>query len=360
MEDRLLPGKTPMPDLGLIKERAKCRKLLREHIALYAFLHLSTKDYRKRIDTALLNLDSASKTLLRRQINLLENEISQLRSKYKVVAPTSTLLELLDAAELRPQGYITLPKYRVRDFAKDFHKIVPRFGSLPEHARVGFHSGHVRQNPGELEIFILEAKIYEDMCCLFNLAAEARDKLALASGIRSKMEIKACEALRRGTVTNAFYFIEAYLNGMAFDYLVTHQDSIDNKTYQILSEWDTTKNCQRYLSMHEKALQFPRIVLGEKHSPLQETNCPELRYLLSKVKLLRDAIAHPSPVRHPTMDTEKEQRVFEVSHEEVEKIVDSSISYVQQLDKLIHGDSTQVDWLHPRNTNGIFPAAAFD
>ena len=78
------------------------------------------------------------------------------------------------------------------------------------------------------------------------------------------------------------------------------------------------------------------------------------------MKVLRDAIAHPSPGPNLLkMDPGKERELFNTDFNEVEPIVDNSIALVRKIEKLIRGNDLRLDWLHDRGGDGFFPDVVF-
>lgn len=181
--------------------------------------------------------------------------------------PNSFFVKLSEQARAVPGKDFLLPKFLIKEYFLSYGKVFPGFDVLPEHASIGFHDGTGRKSVGEIEVYLLEAKLYEDMCGLFNLAKEIAGKVDAHKQGKSKTDSKKLEACCRATATSAFYFVESYLNGLAYDHYVTHMKSLDVKSNQILTEWDIQKNCPCYLSLREKILQYPRIILGSTHPP---------------------------------------------------------------------------------------------
>ena len=203
-----------------------------------------------------------------------------------------------------------------------------------------------------------EATLFEDMCALYNLAREASEKLKTA--IDSVLAQKKLNALLRATASAAFYFVEAYLNGLAYDHFIASKNKLDEATTKKLTEWDSSLKKPAYLSLRDKLLQYPRIILGVQHPPLQENNCSELDFISGKAKLLRDSTVHASP--NPdriTLEPVKELALFNVSFDEVEKVVDNAILLVREIESTIRGNENSLYWIRERGGSGFFPKIVF-
>jgi hypothetical protein len=166
--------------------------------------------------------------------------------------------------------------------------------------------------------------------------------------------------LRRAVVTSAFYFIEGYLNGLAYDFLATNKRSLSEKDLGLLTEWEATKNAPRYARFRDKLLHYPRIILGQEHPPLQENNCEPLRFMLEQVKTLRDAIVHASPVTIDPAEamSAKELTLFNSDPDLIDRIVDKAVELVRIIETTVRGNDAFLDWLKERE-HGRFPEAAF-
>jgi hypothetical protein len=108
------------------------------------------------------------------------------------------------------------------------------------------------------------------MCAVFNLMLDIepeRDKAVAAPPSIGKRTVKTSNALRRAVLVTALHFVEAYLNGLAFDHLARNATSLDEKTKALLSERREGGTGRKYLSLREKALKYPRIVMGLDHPP---------------------------------------------------------------------------------------------
>jgi hypothetical protein len=208
----------------------------------------------------------ASKSALRREIQQLRRDVATVRNDLKVGAPADRLIEFLEHVEAAPSGkQLMVPKHMIQELLPGFDYGSPHFRLLPNHARI------VIGVFGQFDWSLLEAKLHEDLCALFNLARERAVKLAGQSD--SRPAIKTAEALYRAVVLAAFNFVEAYLNGLALDHYYENEDRLDEGTRSLLLDWDFQRQRPRYLSLRDKALQYPRIILRSQHPPLQESNC---------------------------------------------------------------------------------------
>ena len=194
------------------------------------------------------------------------------------------------------------------------------FESVPAHAMVlAYLTKPDRHIPAEIfDWKSVEATLFEDMCSLFNLATDKNERAgAVLHGLRAKKEF---DALLRAATSTALYFVEAYLNGLAYDHYFTKKDKLDEDSKKKLTEWDEKRNRPSYLSLRDKLLQYPRIILGEQHPPLNESN-PDFG--------------------------------------EVQKLVDSAVSLVRKVELAVQGSDERLSWMRDRGPDGFFPKEVF-
>ena len=250
-----------------------------------------------------------------------------------------------------------LPKHTWREIFDHYERVMPDFADLPEHTDIAIDFSH-QAGPGKTALFLLEAMLYEDMASIFNLMKEHELRLN-----HEKDPLKAHKilgALSRGTVASAFYFVESYLNGIAFDHYVLHEATLSPKEKEALLEWDSANSRAKYLSLREKFLQYPRIILGATHPPLDESNCPELAFIVEKSKSLRDAIVHAAPrLKSDPSGTDKRQVVYLIGFKDAEITVDNAIRLVRRIESVVRGSQRRLSWLCDRAPDGFFPEVAF-
>jgi len=348
-----------MADLGLLKERAKFKRLLKEYEAVQVFLNLATRDSRAAATKARTEVEKRKISEVRAKIRELEAEIQRLRRKFGVTAQSSFLLKILEQVDSRPDSDYLMPKFMIDTLCTRYDGVVRDFSELQPHVLVGLHSG-LGRNYLEIELYLLEAVLFEDMCALFNMAKESEQAVEPHKQGQSKVARKGRAALYHATITATFNFLEAYINGIAFDHYIVKKDSLDNQTKKLLTEWDTTNNRPHYVSLRDKIVKYTRIALGVAHPPIQENNCPELEYLAMKVRPLRDAIVHPAP--GPDIDALEpgsEKEFFNLDFSEVERIVDSAIALVRKIEKTIGRSERRLFWLFDRASNGLFADEVF-
>ncbi len=343
-----------------------------------------TGEERKRIDQSLSNVTKLSRSRLNIELDRITGSITELRHRLGARAKPRDYELLLARAGARPGTLLFVPKWVIeRVFFSRYEKAFPDFVSLPPHARIGIDgSGILQPTKPEASWRLLEATLFEDVALLWNSALDA----AAADRLRpSKAATKWRDALLRSTARAAFYLLEGYLNGLAFDTLVT-QRPLEEDDVRKLREWDQQRSRSSLLSLRDKLLQYPKIALRSAHPPLNESKCPELKFVLEKEELWRHALVHPAPRMkaqqssgdHPLRKFEltpsdaasldiardvdvREAVFFELDVEDVGETVDNVIRLIRRMSSELGNRFGNLDmWLTNRESDGRFPASVFD
>lgn len=205
-----------------------------------------------------------------------------------------------------------------------------------------------------------EATLYEDMAFAYNSALQIDPSSDSDGNAEADIDLKKRNFYLRTAVLSAFYFVEAYLNGMAFDYCYRNQSALSTDDQAFLLEEPSTKNKRGFVSFEMKAVQFLKIITSVQHPPLQETNCPPLKYMLNEGKDLRDSIVHQSPKIDGTSGVpEKIQWMMSLDTQRVTETVDAAVQLVREINSKIGSSASPLDWLHTRTAEGLFPKETF-
>lgn len=94
----------------------------------------------------------------------------------------------------------------------------------------------------------------------------------------------------RAAISNCFNLIEAYLNGIAWDYMQQFRDDeLSNRTRKLLEDNPSA-------TTRDKLIKYPEKITG---TSLWTDNDPDIKQFLETVKPFRDSIMHPSPFMAP-------------------------------------------------------------
>ncbi len=355
---------------------------LRGQIEQFRALLLFSRSYDKEQRVELDNLSDGLSDFTNRQLDELRSalaeDIKPLVAILKPRRPLDYYAELVANSGVVAGALLFVPKWQLRDFFAGINDVLMGLDRHPEHTLVSFDV-HGLYPPGTRgEVRILEAALFEDMCALYNRAIGLMAKVAEPNA--PKPLIKECAALRRATVLAAFYTVEAYLNSIAFDFLINHGRGASAQDLERITEWDAQRNRERLVSFREKLLGYPKIIMKLEHPPLQENNCPEMKFLLEESKSFRDAIVHANPRPNPKGIAASKELLFwrigsvtpvsagrgesrndgQGTEELWVKTIDSAILLLEKLETVIHGNTSRLFWLQRRSADGLFAASVFD
>lgn len=334
---------------------SETKNLYKLYQALYILINAATIEIRNRFRESEKAIDHLSKDQLVSVIDELSREIDNLKDKYGVTVSNRVLIDIASYAnKAEPGRLLLIPKYLLKKIFANYEKALPGFNEFPNHIRIGIDPGEYRKQQGPVELYLLESILFEDMCALHNLALKASEI------VTNKAKIKERDALIRAAITLSFYFIEAYLNGLAFDYFSNNEHRLSAKEKMLLTEWDFEKKRIKLVSFRDKLVKYPKIILSVQHPPFTESNCDELAFILDQAKLFRDSIVHASPMYNiQSYEPKKELAFYNINIELENKIIDVTLSLIEKVEYAIFSDLSRIWWFSRKKENRLFPEAAF-
>jgi hypothetical protein len=144
------------------------------------------------------------------------------------------------------------------------------------------------------------------------------------------------------------YFVEAYLNGIAFDYYYRNEPKLNDKEKKDLMEWDFQTSRRVFVNFERKVLDYQKIILGLQHPQIMITSSKNLRLILGEAKELRDSIVHQSPKTDDAFKVSKKvlwMLALRIGH--VAEIVDAAIGVVKELNYAFGKDGMPLNWHRP-------------
>lgn len=203
-----------------------------------------------------------------------------------------------------------------------------------------------------------EMHLSRDLAYSFNRAVEAErrfeeyDKIPRGRAKTKREEIAELERSgtfhRRMCVLSCFNLAEAYVNGLAWAYVQTHDISGLSKTKQkVLIEGQT--------SILDKLVKVPQIISGRSPGPLESDREP-LSVFRDTIKPFRDSIVHASPFAAPERfgGYEKLSKVYELNLETVRQTVDMTLDIIGRIHRFVGGNGLLPKWMPSRKDDGTF------
>ncbi len=238
------------------------------------------------------------------------------------------------------------------EFIRDYGE--PKEGILkgaPLHSTIAL-------SPWGLQTEYPEMHLFRDMAIAYNNVIKIEKQLEHFHGTswkdakeqekRQQIAVlnRECAYNRRMCILSCFNLVEAYINGISWAYVQTHDISkLSNKKQKILTEGQA--------SIIDKLTKIPGIVANGAE-PLNVDDDP-LKTFRETIKPFRDSIVHASPFSAPERfgGYEKLSKVYELDSPTVEKTVSVTFEIISQIHLAVGEQNPLPDWI-TRNDEGLF------
>lgn len=150
--------------------------------------------------------------------------------------------------------------------------------------------------------------------------------------------VRKREFSARSTVINCFNLMEAYLNGLAWEFIHTADLSkISNKRRKLLE--DTYR-----VSLRDKLLKYPNIIADHE---LWQDSDSEFNAFVKVLKPFRDALVHPSPFSVPEKfgGYDKLQLFYRVDDKTAFDTAQLLMNLLKRIQKHIEPEKQPPDWI---------------
>lgn len=145
----------------------------------------------------------------------------------------------------------------------------------------------------------------------------------------------------RSCILSCFNLVEAYLNGIAWEY-VENNPCLEglSKTKEKLIK-DTSQ-----ASLRDKIVKYPNIISGRS---LWEENHPHVKKFLGINKPFRDSLVHPSPFSVPEKfgGYDKLKILYRLDLKEAKETVETTFSIISKIHTHLHQAPDIPQWLAP-------------
>jgi len=333
---------------------------------LAAFNFQLDKKLKSQLDALRQEVEWSPTKRLRDMRDAFDRDITDYSSQIGCRMKPHRLVRFMNSQFGIERAFAYIPKFVLTQLFTKFRDFIPNWESYPAHALIGFDFTGQCDFHGTIEYLLPEAECYEDMGYAYNQAVLTSPE-HLGKRL-SKVENKAHYFYVRSATLSAFYFIEAYLNGIAFDFCYRTGDfsKLTIKQRELLCEWDAKRDREKWVSFRNKLLQYPKVILGLNAPPLTETNCEEIRVLAAEAKEIRGSLVHSSPRVELTPVGGKYQAIgrkvrslMGLRLDDATKIVDSAVTLPKKINGMMGTRGYKLDWLIERDSTGMFPSEAF-
>lgn len=245
------------------------------------------------------------------------------------------------------EGYYYLDKlYVQKRLFTNYARVFPRWPQMKEHAAVIFDG---KQAKGLGQVFELEGQCLRDARGLLKRAVHAEKGI---SDFRKRVAEDQMETLMlaRAALLAAMTFVEAYLNGIAYDCFHTHHDRLAIEDHDLLAEWNSTKKRRSFVDFKDKIFRYPIIVAKTKGLTADLSGLKSAHALIDYAKEFRDALVHPSQFIDPrTGDQSKFMILVGVNARIARMVVGDATAYAEAVEKAIGNDPRlSAPWLYEK------------
>jgi hypothetical protein len=341
--------------------RDQLSKLIDEYEAMLVLLAKVDLSVKEKLQTERDMLPLANKRQLQVGIQKFSATINRIRRATGATQPIGRYTSILSRSPYLEGRVRSIPAYLALVFFSKYPRVAEALEryELPAHAMIELDCSDQYHRSEVYEYRLPEAMLFEDMCCFWNESCTLNE--AASRPDSKKYELKRLIAFHRAAVSSAFYMVEAFCNGIALEVVLSRRDELSEREFQMVTEWDTKNSRPKYITMRDKIIHYPRLLMAAASPLIQENNSPELSYFLSSAKQLRDAIVHANPAPdYETFELPDKTRMLEsLDHEECAKVVDCAIAVIDQIGT-VTGRRKAAFWLQNRLEDGPFDSSVFD
>ena len=274
----------------------------------------------------------------------IRRDIAMLREHFGALRPDEffrTILRESRAAE--GKGLVYIGKLRiVRDIFSRYENSVVRWPHVKLQSFVVYDPqvGFLNQ------MFELDGQLFHDAQFMLYKArpaqGDAKSQRDLAPGRH-----RLLHTLLRGVVSALFTFIEAYLNGIAFDCFQTHHDDLELDDHDFLGEWNSAKKQRKFVKFDDKVFGYPKLIAKIGGREIDLSGFKPAHRIIKDGKDIRDAITHPSAQYDPELLTQKKLTLLAgLRLPEMESLYIDMCEYVKFVEEGIGNDPKQSEpWL---------------
>ncbi|MGO9864149.1 MAG: hypothetical protein ACLPLR_11115 [Terriglobales bacterium] len=335
--------------------------------AILAFNYRLTRETKAQLDLFRSRSLEAPAKELREMRDAIERQIEATSGDFgSILIKRKEFTALLIAGSRYGSGVVNLSKAVIdSQYFRNFCGGSVAWRSFSPHLRLAVNFDRVvpsRTDQIAFDYYLNEATLYEDMALAYNAAKEIEPAVTGTRSATADLDSKKHAMHMRTAVLSAFYFVEAYLNGIAFDFYYRNEQKLSMEEKEQLLEWNFGKNQRSFVSFERTILNYPKIIMRKKHPPLTTTNSKELKVLMGDAKEFRDSIVHQSPKTDDVLKTpEKVVWMMSLRMGHVTEVVDAAVGFVRELNALLGKEGIPLDWLCSRDQEaGTFPPESFN
>jgi hypothetical protein len=324
--------------------------------ALYFFLQ-SVPENQDRLSRIRKTFKLAPRHVRSGLLEELRNEIQWLRNESGAISSNADFLDFFTTAKAQAaKGHVFIPKWQIDGrWFRNFGRVIQRWPFVKDHAMVVYdpQDGHVRN-----QVFELEGALLKDAEVLLEQARSFHKGVGDFRKRKREDQFMLYTYLRSGA-TVVFHYLEAYLNGLAFDCLFRHHDELSEADHDSLTEWDRKKQRKAFLNVERKIFRYPAIFAKCRNTNIDLSGCRAAYFLANDAREIRDALTHPSPhIDRDSQTLRKFSLIASIDLPTLDSILAAAKEYTLTVEKCLFGKPDQTaPWLFPRPQTPPAPTA---
>jgi hypothetical protein len=316
---------------------------LRNLYYLLQYLRDEGRAYLNKLSTGAVRMPRAG---IPEVLKSLRAEIAELKARVGCRLTDAQIAEVVTRMTApRGAGYTYVSKRFIdKHWVTNYAEAFPRWPHIPGHALVVFDTDIGRASP--YATLVAEEQLFRDTRLIWgHIRAIITDGKDFRTRPKSKQQ--DLYSYMRTLATLIYHFLEAYLNGIAYNCFQDFHNSLDLEEHDLLSEWNSKDKCPRFVPFEKKMKKYPVTcgkhtgrkvpVVGDKH----------LEFLLTEGRAIRDALTHPSPyINWDSKDPTKTYRMLTINPDQLKQLFQSAIVYVRRTEESLGREVTRsMPWL---------------
>ena len=231
----------------------------------------------------------------RELLNVMNTDIRRLRDHYGALAPNHYYRSVRAEIGAAQTALAYIGKLDINHlFFSHYERALRRWPHIKDHALVVFDPQRGMAN----QVFEMDGQLFHDAQFLLQKVRNIQDDAKSQRELPSSRH-RIIHSVMRAVVTELFTFLEAYLNGIAFDCFHKHHDQLSLADHDLLAEWNSDAKRKRFVPFDQKVIPIPchRCAFSKKRHRVVWV--PTGLSNRAKGRDLRDAITHPSAHYEP-------------------------------------------------------------
>lgn len=279
----------------------------------------------------------------RKVLASIKSDIKMLRTHYGALAPNHFYKSLLAEARAATNALVYIGKLRIdRDLFAHYERALSRWPHVKEHVFVVFDPQKGMLN----QLFEMDGQLFHDAQFMLQKARQVQGNAPSQRNLPAARH-RLLHSLLRSVVTALFTFVEAYLNGIAFDCFHKHHDTLELHDHDLLAEWNSQKKRRRFVAFDQKVFRYPVLVARAEGKEIDLSGLQQAHRIVQDGKEVRDAITHPSAHYDPEVHEQKKITLLAgLTLPELESLYRDICDYVRFVEEGIGHEATRsVPWL---------------